>query len=133
MTLNFWLLRGIQAAGEILSSLGRLLAMSLYLIILAKPCCTLLCVLSHNTCRASFVLADRCGPCAIAASMQSFVHGSPQSTGHPFSAYVCRSGASGWFIAYVHGHISPFLPILSLIGRSSGIVVSFLIASFVAC
>ena len=46
--------------------------------------------------------------------------------------YFCNNGVTGYSSMYDLGHIRPSLTILPLIRMSSGIVVSFLIASFVA-
>ena len=46
----------------------------------------------------------------------------PQSTGKPLVAYLVNKAAAGWVVAYVRGHIIPFLPSFSLNSNPSGIV-----------
>ena len=56
-----------------------------------------------------------------------------QRTGHPLFAYSSSSGAAGWVVEKVRGHIRPiFLPAVSLIGVSAGNDSSFARASAMA-
>ena len=133
MTLNLRLLCGIHAAGDTLSCGGMLLrTISLYLMILAKPCLTFVMASARNAARASLDRALLCGPCWIAASIWACVQFGPQSAGHPLVENSCSNGVAGWFKACVRGHIKPILPILSFMGMSSGIVASVRIAFVVA-
>ena len=132
ITLNCLLLCGIHAAGDTFSWAGIWSLMSPYFTIFAKPYWTLVRASALSAALAAGDSALLCSPCWIAVSIWAFVHARLQSAGHPLVKNFCKSGMAGCCKAYVQGHINPSLPIFSFVGRSSGIVGSLLIASFVA-
>ena len=87
-----------------------------------------MCASKRNEVLSSIELANMCGTWIIAASIFSVDHAGPQLTGQPSVDNNCRRGFSLWRVAYVRGHMSPILPILSLILRPSGIELFLLMA-----
>ena len=128
---QYWrLLWGMQDARETFSVGGSLSLIVLYFRIFANPFWTLVCASKRRAVLASIDLANMCGPWRIAASILSVDHYGPQLTGHPSVDNDCRRWFSLWWVVYVRGHMSPILLILSLIFRTSGIVILLLIACF---
>lgn len=95
----------IIAIGEILSSRGGSSFMSFHSITRACPAFTLSCTSRLSCSIAAGTSAEECGPLLMAACMSSFVHGVPDSTGHPCVAYVSRSCAAGCCVARFAGHM----------------------------
>jgi len=93
---------------------------SLQVTIFTNPFASFCSVSACSKNSASFVQADLWAPCFIAATIRLIAHSSLHDTGHPFVAYLARSGSTGWSSEYVLGHIYPCLPIDSLISDASG-------------
>ena len=75
-------------------------------------------------------LSDMWGPCRMDASIWSIDYSRPQLTGNTLVENYRRRGFARWWVAYVSSHMSPRLPILSLIFSPSGIDISLLISWF---
>ena len=123
----------MQAAGETFSVGGSLSLIVLYFRIFENPFWTLVCASENRSVLASIDLVDMCGLWIIAASIFSVDHDGPKFTGQASVDNDCRRGFSRWwrYLAYVHGHMSPSLPIIYLMFSPSGIELSLLMAWFV--
>ena len=132
MTQYWRLLWVIQAAGETLSVGWSLSLIVLYSMIFAKPFCTLVCAFKRRKVLEYVDVTNMWEPCIIDAYIWSVDHVGPHLTGKNSVENDCIRGFSLWWVAYVCGHMSPILPILSLIFSASSMDLSLLIACFVA-
>lgn len=118
---------GIIASGEILRFSGKLSIMSPNRTSLAYPSRTFSSVCRNNDRRARSDLADSWGPRLIAVMISSFVHGFPQSTGHPFVLYEWRSGAASCQLAIPRGHMSPIRCFGAIVSCALGVVLGVVV------
>ena len=109
---------------------GSLFLIFVYFRIFANPFWTLVWASERSGVLDSIDLANMCGPWIIADSIYSVDHAGPQMTGQPWVYNGCRRGFSQWWVAYVCSHMSPSLPITSLIFRPFRIDLSLLMACF---
>ena len=112
MARHWWILWGMQPAGETLS-VGRSLSLIvLFFMTISKPFWILVCASECRAVLAYIDLDDMYGPWRISASIFSVDHAGIQFTGQPSVDNNCRRGFTRWWVAYVRGHMSPSLPIL---------------------
>ena len=97
---------GMAAIGESLRRVDIVVLSCDQGIILANPCSTCSLVSVRSAVAAAGSCADACAPRWTAASSRSMDQFTPQSTGHPRSAYVRSNGAAGWERASPVGDIN---------------------------